>query len=441
VRTVLKQIVRCLGVLAGVLAVGCAGLYALAILALHDMPQQSLASASSALAGNSAVAVDAGHRPLLSYALTEHDGNAASAHLLQGGRAMLSSSSDGTTRLSSDGATSVILAATAPTLRDVVYARLWQPFLAPIANWAIWPVAQVLPLSIPEARKGRRGYVFRDCDTCPEMVEIEPGLLLMGSALTESGHLSEEAPRNLVSLPQRFAVGRFEVTRAEFSAFAAATGAVAAADDKCQSESEPGKSDWEDRAGRNWRSPGFPQGDTHPVVCVSWTQAKAYAAWLSERTGQSYRLLTEAEWEFAARAGSTTRYAFGDADSDLCSHGNGRDQTARRLYGGAGLPRSSECDDRYIHTSPVGNFRPNAFGLHDMHGNAWEWVEDCWLDDYKSASLDGSARVSEACRLRVFRGGAWNSGPNSLRSANRGGTSPERPSNVVGFRVARNLDR
>jgi formylglycine-generating enzyme required for sulfatase activity len=174
---------------------------------------------------------------------------------------------------------------------------------------------------------------------------------------------------------------------------------------------------------------------------VNWNDAKAYAAWLSRKTGKTYRLLTEAEREYAARAGSTSRYSFGDEEKDVCRYGNGADQTARSTITGASNWTIAPCSDGYAYTAPVGSFLPNAFALHDVHGNAWEWVEDCWHPNYAGAPADASAWTSGDCSIRTVRGGAWWIGPNGLRSAMRGRNPVDNRHDYVGFRLARTLDR
>ncbi|MFM9847488.1 MAG: formylglycine-generating enzyme family protein [Hyphomicrobiaceae bacterium] len=191
--------------------------------------------------------------------------------------------------------------------------------------------------------------------------------------------------------------------------------------------------------GQGWRSPGFGQEDKHPVICVSWQEAKEYVDWLSRRTGHTYRLLTEAEWEYAARAGSTTRYSFGDASEELCRYANGADAKAKEVYGSQNWT-FTQCSDGHVHTAAVGSYLANAFGLHDMHGNAWEWVEDCWVDTYKDAPTDGSSRLGGECASRVLRGGSWGGIPQYLRAAVRSRYQPDGRGNGLGFRLARTLN-
>jgi formylglycine-generating enzyme required for sulfatase activity len=154
---------------------------------------------------------------------------------------------------------------------------------------------------------------------------------------------------------------------------------------------------------------------------------------LAKQTGKPYRLLTEAEWEYAARAGSATRYYFGDDDKDFCRYGNGADLTFKKTFVWANLP----CDDGYLYTAPAGSFLPNAFGLYDMHGNAFQWVEDCYHDSYKATPADGSATTTGDCSRRLQRGGAWTTPAQGLRSARR--NNSESRGDTSGVRVARTL--
>jgi formylglycine-generating enzyme required for sulfatase activity len=191
--------------------------------------------------------------------------------------------------------------------------------------------------------------------------------------------------------------------------------------------------------GRSWRAPSYPQEDEHPVVCATWRDATDYAQWLSERTGFSYRLLTEAEWEYAARAGSRTIYSFGDSEKDLCRYGNLADGSAKRVYGNNPSWTFVDCDDSYAYTAPVGSYLPNAFGLHDMQGNVLQWVQDCYVETYDKTPTDSSPSATGDCTSRVLRGGSWYSTSVFLRMAARGHAAPSDTSFETGFRVARTL--
>ena len=288
------------------------------------------------------------------------------------------------------------------------------------------------------------GTVFRDCAECPELVVVVPGRFQMGSPASEAGRAADESPVREVRIGYALAVGRHEVTRREFGRFVAATGY------RTEAERDVGASgcvvlsgsNWEYTAGRHWRSPGFEQGEDHPVVCVSWNDAQAYLRWLNEgMPGRGYRLLSEAEWEYVARAGrGTTRYPWGDDEGawEQCAWSNGADATARTRVPGASGWTVPNCSDGHAYTAPVGSFRANAFGLHDLHGNAFEWVQDVWHDNYAGAPSDGSAWMSGGDQSRrVLRGGSWGNRPQSLRSAGRGGIPRDFRINYTGFRIAR----
>lgn len=190
---------------------------------------------------------------------------------------------------------------------------------------------------------------------------------------------------------------------------------------------------------KSWDAPGFEQNDRHPVVCVSWGDSEKYADWLARKTGKTYRLLSEAEWEYAARAGNSTAYHFGNGSKELCAYANGADRTWRELLKFSALD-SHECRDGHARTAPVGSLKPNGWGLHDMHGNVREWVKDCWQNSYDGLPSDGSAFYKESCSAYVRRGGSWNDAGYNLRAARRWWVYPAPGYNDMGFRVARTID-
>jgi formylglycine-generating enzyme required for sulfatase activity len=323
-----------------------------------------------------------------------------------------------------------------PRLGPVLRTRLWEPYGAPLARAALFAATQIVPMDIPEPARGRRGRIFRDCPQCPEMVEIEPGSFLMGTPLEETGRNYYEAPRHLVTISQPFAVGRYAVTFDEWDACAAA-----GPPSRPQAQSTPPRqtpSGLEQQLSSSYaqsqksglrgicrQSPsdqGWGRG-RRPVINISWDDAKEYVAWLSSTTGKSYRLLTEAEREYAARAGTTTAYPWGD------TIGKGNANC---------LGCGGEWDGKQ--TAPVGSFAPNGFGLYDMSGNVWEWIEDCSPPSYAGAPTDGSAWPAPAdCSVRVRRGGSWDDVPRNLRSASRIWLPTDIRYYNVGFRVARTL--
>jgi sulfatase modifying factor 1 len=184
-----------------------------------------------------------------------------------------------------------------------------------------------------------------------------------------------------------------------------------------------------------WQNTGFEQTDEHLVVNVSWNDAQAFTAWLSRKEGKTYRLPTEAEWEYACRAGSASRYSSGDDPEGLAAVGNVADGTARQKY--PEWTWAIAARDGYVHTAPVGRYNPNAWGLFDMHGNVWEWCSDGYAANYyKQSPVDDPPGMSVAS-FRVARGGGWfNSPPRDARSANRNGSEPGNRGSILGFRLA-----
>ena len=278
------------------------------------------------------------------------------------------------------------------------------------------------------------GGTFRECVDCPEMVVVPPGTFALGSPPDEKGRDGDEGPVREVALGESFAVGVHEVTRGQYASFVRESSY--AGGDSCWVYEE---GEWKERADRGWRDPGYGQTGDHPAVCVSWKDALAYVEWLSQKTGAAYRLPSEAEWEYAARGGTTTprHWDEGPENEKQCRHANGADETAKRRETGWTLAAS--CDDGYFATSPVGRFEANAFGLRDALGNAWEWTGDCWNESHRSARGDGRARERGDCSRRVRRGGSWSSFPSFLRSAERYWYASDGRVNDIGFRVARNL--
>jgi formylglycine-generating enzyme required for sulfatase activity len=276
------------------------------------------------------------------------------------------------------------------------------------------------------------GTVFRDCADCPEMVVIPPGRFTMGSPSGEAGRFDAEGPQHSVAIPGVFGVGKYEVTRGQFARFVSESGHSSAGGCYAWTGSQ-----WEQDASKGWRNPGYPQTDDDPVVCVSWEDAKAYTQWLTRKAGKAYRMLTEAEWEYAARAGSQASRPWGDNPSDACRYANVADASARSGVPGTGGWTFHDCNDGRAYTAPVGSYQANAFGLHDMIGNAWEWTEDCWNSKYAGAPSEGNAWTSGECGLRVLRGGSWFDYPQGTRSAYRGRSSAGGRYGYNGFRLAR----
>jgi formylglycine-generating enzyme required for sulfatase activity len=274
---------------------------------------------------------------------------------------------------------------------------------APAAAPAPAPTPESVSASAPEAppqavlepqtsAAPAPGTVLHDCDNCPDMMVVPGGAFMMGSPNSERGHFASESPQHQVTVPS-FAISVYEITFAEWDA--------CLADGGCRGYS-PQDNGW----GRG----------RHPVIGVSWSDAQSYVQWINRVSGRlQYRLPTEAEWEYAARAGTTTRYAFGDSIT-----------ASQAKFGGA-------------RTDPVGSYTANAFGLYDLHGNAWEWTADCYTPNYVDAPANGSAIIAEPCAQRVYRGGGFRDAALVLRSANRRRAPPELRDGAMGFRVARDL--
>jgi formylglycine-generating enzyme required for sulfatase activity len=254
------------------------------------------------------------------------------------------------------------------------------------------PSSHAQPVAAQKESTPDPGEILRDCGDCPELVVVPPGDFVMGSSDTPY-----EKPERTITIQRPFAIGRREITFAEWDRCADAGTCKYRPDDR-----------------------GWGRGD-RPVINVSWDDAKTFIAWLSQKAGQKYRLPTEAEWEYAARAGTKTPFWWGrDA-------GSGRAQCD-----GCGNPTNRQ-------TAAVGSFRPNGFGLYDTAGNAAEWVEDCWNDNYRNAPKDASAWTGGDCRLRVLRGGNFNSKASEIRSAARFRYDVDVRYYANGFRVMREL--
>ena len=286
-------------------------------------------------------------------------------------------------------------------------------------------------LEVVRAELERKRLEALKLELAGEMVSIPGGTFQMGD-LSGDGD-DDEKPVHGVTVPA-FMMGKYEVTVGQFRRFVEATeyrtDAERNTDGNAGCWSNAGeKRDW--MAGRSWRNPGFSAGDDHPVVCVSWNDAEAFVEWLSAETGKVFRLPTESEWEYAARAGSSTKYHFGNSESQLCRYGNHADTSSDISW------RNETCSDGVgKRTAVVGRYKPNNYGLYDVHGNAWELVQDCWNDSYAGAPSEGRAWTLGDCSRRVVRGGSWHNGPSGVRSATRDGTDHSFRSNTLGFRLA-----
>jgi formylglycine-generating enzyme required for sulfatase activity len=300
---------------------------------------------------------------------------------------------------------------------------------------ASWSLVLLMAATPAAARDQHPGKSFRDFSAAPAMVVVPAGRVLLGSTEAETTREGRTPAYALWERPQReivfdhpFAVGKYHVTRREFAAFAKATkrpmmGCVIAKDGT-----------WSDGpvAANSYADVGQPQRDDEPALCVNWADANAYADWLSAKSGAHYRLLTEAEWEYAARGGTTTARWWGDESASICTRVNGGD-SAYAAAMPADKTANLSCSDGFAFTSPVGHFAPNPFGLYDMLGNAWQWVADCFTPT-------PGARTSEGeCQARSIRGGSWHNGVATLRPATRFSLPPAMRSSSLGFRIMREL--
>ena len=312
------------------------------------------------------------------------------------------------------------------------------------AQLALLSLAGVLTpaLSASPADTGLKpGDSFRDCPDCPLMVVVPSGAFDMGAertSLMRDGSLRPHGPVRRIRIERPFAVARFELSETEFADFAADTGHRLASDCGLSAQEEA------ERASRQDTGQSAPHLAL-PVVCVSWPDAAAYVAWLAAKTGEPYRLLTEAEWEYAAGAGSGDPWPWGAMTQDICLHANVLDQSAMAVLQDHPVSRVPDsavtCDDGVATRAPVGQYRANAFGINDMVGNVWEWVADCSVLPYPDQPKDGSAMTlrAEECTHRAIRGGSWRSRLERQRVTFRGRDPEQTRSDIFGFRVARSL--
>ena len=298
----------------------------------------------------------------------------------------------------------------------------------------------------PEARErpqlvgdlsGAAPLVTRRFSLGLKLVRIEPGTFTMGSPKDEEGRYDDEGPQHEVEITQPFLMGAYPVTVGQFAAFVQDSGyrTDAEKDGKGGFGFNLTTAQWEQKAEYTWRHPGFTQGDDHPVVQVSWNDATAFCAWLSQKEGKVYELPTEAEWEYACRAGTKTRFWCGDTDASLEGKVNIADTSLKGKVDSEATKTWTfvPWDDGYAFTSPVGTFKPNPWGLYDMHGNVWQWCSD-WYGPYPEGYIKDT-KGKESGNRRVLRGGSWFFGPRGCRSAYRSGDVPAYRDYCFGFRV------
>jgi formylglycine-generating enzyme required for sulfatase activity len=272
------------------------------------------------------------------------------------------------------------------------------------------------------------GTVIRDCPTCPSMVVLPAGRFQQGSSRAEGGS-SFEMPAHWVNIGRPLGMSLNVVTVEEFQQFIAATGRDMQGCDTYDGE-------WKSRPDSSWKSPGFPQTGTHPVTCVSWDDAQAYARWLSGKTGHQYRLPSASEWEYAARSGGEAVLPWGANAAAACADANVADTSAAQRYPGWTV---FACNDGYVYTAPVGSFKTNSFGLNDMLGNVFQWTEDCWRADYVGAPIDGSALNAGNCSEHELRGGSWFSTPAYVRANYRNHFAAGYRTSSVGIRLVKDI--
>jgi formylglycine-generating enzyme required for sulfatase activity len=262
------------------------------------------------------------------------------------------------------------------------------------------------------------------------MKVLPPGRFLQGSGADDPDAQPFEQPQHAVAIGYPFGMGVYEVTVGEFREFVDGTARKITG---CTVYDGA----WHERPDLGWSDVGYPQTSTHPVACVSWRDARDYTTWLSHKTGQRYRLASASEWEYAARAGSSTPRPWATNTEAACKSANVADQSAAQRYPGWNV---HPCNDGYVYSAPVGSFAPNAFGLYDMLGNVFEWVQDCWHPDYRGAPSDGSAWLTGDCSQHDMRGGSWFTTPPYVGVAARNRFEEGYRSNSVGFRLVRDME-
>ncbi len=306
-------------------------------------------------------------------------------------------------------------------------------------------LALLSPLAAAAADALQPGATFRDCKDCPEMVVVPAGQARLGSTAADRARFQimkvfadREVVQIDVKIARPFAVSKFEITRGMYASYVAEAGV----------QTEPGcygfdvkTGTWPLIAALSWRDPGFPQGDDEPVVCMNYPDAKAFVAWLAKKTGQPYRLLSETEWEYAARGGANTTYPWGDSIEAICEKANIYDTPTAAALGDKEGMADKVCARPFRKTfvEPVGSYAPNGFGLYDMVGNVWEMVEGCASDTYEGVPTDGRPLEKAGCTRRMPRGGGWNSRAWTARLAIRGQGDAAYRGVALGIRVARDL--
>lgn len=288
---------------------------------------------------------------------------------------------------------------------------------------------------------------FRDCADCPEMVTLPAGSFVMGSTEEETKKAglpeeqgARERPAHMVTFKKPFAIGKYEVTIDEYTAFTKDTGHPAT--ENCITW-DTAASKWGPVAAANWQKPGYEQTGRFPVGCLTIADARAYVTWLAKKTGKPYRVPSEAEWEYAARAGTRTMETWGDTQDGICAYANVSDLTRMETHTAVEREptRFFECRDGHVYAAPVGSFPADPWGLFDMVGNIWEWTEDCFIPHYNGAPTDGSVWYDpKQCDRLIVRSGGWYSRNWFARPAGRSRENPDYLSSTLGVRVVRDLE-
>jgi sulfatase modifying factor 1 len=313
---------------------------------------------------------------------------------------------------------------------------------AGIAGIYLWPhreshtpMAPVTPPvespAAPAPAQVKAGTLIEDCTTCPALTVLPGGQFEQGADDGDRDALPLEKPQHMVHMNYFVAMSTTDITVDDFRQFAEATG-------RDMKGCDTYDGDWRHRPAASWKEPGFTQAARHPVVCVSWNDAVAYAEWLSAKTGHKYRLPSASEWEYAARAGGAAARPWGHDSAGACASANVADHSGGQRYPGWSV---FPCDDGYVYTAPVGSFKPNAFGLSDMFGNVLVWTQDCWHPDYTGAPNDGSARETPDCREHEIRGGSWFSAPAVVKASYRNHFTSDYRTSSVGIRLVRETDQ
>jgi formylglycine-generating enzyme required for sulfatase activity len=318
---------------------------------------------------------------------------------------------------------------------EIRHRKVWPIISAALALAALVGVGLFLFFMKSGPKDFYPGMVFYDCNYCPPMVVLPTGAFLMGMASDGTQQTKWVGPPHAVSISKSISVGAYHVTNSQYAHFLNVQIPQGKYDERWVVTTNA-----KEYSHLLWRltmvlpEVGF---ENHPVINVSWRGAKAYVQWLSAETGYKYRLPTEAEWEYAARGGTQTKFYFGDDVRNICQYANIPDYTWQKYHPDWTV---ITCTDGYSGTAPVGKFKPNAFGLYDMIGNAWEWVEDCWHDQYDGAPTDGSAWLRGGdCTNRVVRGEAFDALNFGLGVADRRQSDANAQLPDIGFRVTRDL--